>query len=308
MKVFVTGISGQVGAKLATEAASNGFEVFGGHMSRPWLGGPKASVLFDKTDRDAVLKTISEIRPDVVIDTGALHNVDYCETHPKEAMAVNATGTLNLVHACEATGSRLVFVSTDFVFGGTNAPYDEDSTPEPLSYYAQSKLQGERYALSVTRNVVVRPSVIYSWIPASGMPLTSTSGKPMNFAAWLVSQLSAKKSVEIVDDQIASPTLADDLARAILAIVRSRKSGLFHTAGRTPLSRYSFSVEVARKLGLDENLIRPIASAKLNQVARRPSNSSLISDKIRREVGCSMMPLGDALNLFERQATSGQTP
>lgn len=302
MRVFVIGIGGQLGNKLAGYAWSDGFEVYGGHMSRSWSEGLHHSVPFDKTDKDSVSKTLSGLRPDIVIDTGALHNVDYCETHPDESMAVNATGTLNVAEACAREGSRLVFVSTDFVFDGKGAPYTEEANPNPLSVYARSKLLGERNTLANRANVVVRPSVIYSWVQASKMHQASASGKPLNFAAWLVSQLNVRKPVDIVNDQVASPTLADDLAHAILAIIKSGRTGLFHTAGVTPLSRYEFSVRIARRLGLDESLVHAIPSSKLKQAAKRPSNSSLISDRIRRETGHTMMSIDQALDSFASEA------
>jgi dTDP-4-dehydrorhamnose reductase len=304
MKIFIIGIGGQLGGKLASYAFAEGFEVHGGHKSRSWSEGLKHSVPFDKTEKDSVSKILSYAKPDVVVDTGALHNVDYCETHPYEAMAVNATGTLNVAETCAKEGSRFVFVSTDFVFDGIDAPYVEEASPAPLGVYARSKLQGEKYTLASRENVVVRPSVIYSWVQRSKTNQVSASGKPINFAAWLVSQLNAKKPVQIVNDQIASPTLADDLAQAILAIVKSRKTGLFHTAGTTPMSRYEFSIKVAKKLGLDESLIHAISSSELRQTAKRPSNSSLISDRISREVGYAMMPIDRALDLFADEATT----
>ncbi len=302
LRIFIIGAGGQVGGKLAESASEQGFEVFGGHMSRPWADGQRQSVAFNKADRDSVAKALSETEPEVVVDTGALHNVDYCETHPEEAMAVNAIGTRNVAEECARNGSRLVYVSTDFVFDGNGAPYSEGSVPNPLSVYARSKLEGERHALSHTSNIVVRPSVIYSWVPESRRGQGSASGKPLNFAAWLVSQLTAGKQVSIVNDQVASPTLADDLARAVLAIVKSGKSGLFHTAGATPLSRYDFSVKLAERLGLDAALIRPIQSSGLKQAAKRPRDSSLLSERIGKEVGYRMLGIESALDEFAGQA------
>ena len=305
--MFVSGIGGQLGGKLAEAAVAGGFDVGGGHMSRPWGDGARRSVPFDKRDRASVSAALSSFRPDVVVDTGALHNVDYCEAHPDEAMAVNATGTATLAEECARVGASLVYVSTDFVFDGVGAPYSEEAEPNPISVYAASKAQGERNALARVGNVVVRPSVIYSWVPSAKLSQGSASGKPLNFAAWLVSQLGAGKSVEIVSDQVASPTLADDLAGAIIAIVKARKTGLFHTAGATPLSRYDFSVLVAKKLGLDAALVRPTTSSKLKQAARRPPNSSLVSDKVARETGRAMMPIDRALEAFAR-AAGGRGP
>lgn len=135
------------------------------------------------------------------------------------------------------------------------------------------------------------------------------SGKPLNFAAWFVSQVVSGKNVYIVTDQIASPTLADDLARAILALSTSSSAqGIYHTAGATPLSRFESTVKMARKLGLNEALIHPTASSKFKQTGKRPLNSSLVSDRIKNEVGYEMMPIDKALDEFAKQGELTVTP
>ena len=305
MNLLIVGAGGQLGEKLAL--AAQGDQIYGTYKSRPPTSKLSGSFLLDKTDREQVKKVIERLRPDAVIDTGALHNVDYCETHAEEAFNTNARGTQNLANACREFSAKYVFVSTDFVFDGVGAPYSEEATPNPLSVYAESKLEGEKLALSANEGntVVVRPAVIYSWV--NQKQSTSSSGKPLNFGAWLVTQLLMKKELNIVKDQITSPTLANDLAEAILALVRSPREGLFHTAGATALSRYDFSVLLARKLGLDSNLIRPIPSSELKQVAKRPLNSSLVSQKIEREVGYRMRNIDEALEIFADEAREGIT-
>ncbi len=206
--------------------------------------------------------------------------------------------------ATSEINSKFIFISTDFVFDGRFAPYTEESLPNPESVYAISKLEGERAALSRNENsVVCRPAVIYSWVP-TGQTSSSSSGKPLNFGAWLVSQLQARKEVRIVTDQVTSPTLADDLAQAILKLAESTKAkGVFHTAGATSISRYDFSVKVSEKFGFDTNLVRPIDSSQLKQVAKRPLNSSLISNRIKNETGYEMMSIEKALDIFASQAS-----
>lgn len=304
MKILVIGSGGQVGSKLSEKAAENRDEVYGAYVSRPPTVAVTESFALDKTKQSEVEKAISRIRPDAVIDTGALHNVDYCETHKDEAMLVNETGTRYLAEACRNIGSHFVFVSTDFVFDGVNAPYDENAAPNPLSVYAESKLRGEKAALDANpgKTTIVRPAVIYSWVSNKGDTNASSSGKPLNFAAWLVSQLNAKKELKIVNDQITTPTLADDLASAILALVEKQKKGLYHTAGTTALSRYDFTLRIAEKFKLDPSLVHPIASSELKQAARRPNNSSLISEKIAKEAGYHMMGLDRALEEFYNQS------
>lgn len=305
MKLLIIGSGGQVGEKIAEKALSEGHDVYGTYKSRQPTVALRGSYLLDKVDRVKVDKLVSEVRPDVIIDTGALHNVDYCETHSEEAFAINRDGARNLAMASKSVGAKYIFVSTDYVFDGKSAPYTEESKTGPLSVYALSKIQGEENALYFNgpNSIVVRPSVIYSWVPTLKQRESSSSEKPLNFASWLVIQLRANKEVNIVDDQIASPTLADDLARAILALCESSKaSGVFHTAGSTSLSRFDFSLRTAEKLGLQKDLIHPIKTTSLNQRAKRPMDSSLLSERMRKELQYGMMELDKALAIFASQA------
>jgi len=145
--------------------------------------------------------------------------------------------------------------------------------------------------------------VIYSWMATT--QATSSSGKPLNFAMWLLEQLRGGNPVRIVKDQIASPTLAEDLAASIMAIAEAKAGGVLHTAGKTPLSRYDFAMRLARLLDLDSGLITPTTTSELHQVARRPMNSSLVSTRIEREVGYEMMRADRALEAFRRRAEDG---
>jgi dTDP-4-dehydrorhamnose reductase len=304
-KIVIVGAGGQVGEKLCARALKKGHIVYGTYKSRPSQVPISSQSFLDKTNAIEVDRLISNIRPNVVVDTGALHNVDYCETHPEEAYAVNRDGTKYLANASKKTGAKFIFVSTDFVFDGTQAPYSESDAPNPESVYAKSKLQGEQEALEANENTCVcRPSVIYSWVSpsAQAQSASSSSGKPLNFAAWFVSQVRSGKDVNIVTDQIASPTLADDLAGAILALTDNESAqGVFHTAGATALSRFDFTVRIAKKLGLNETLIHPTDSSKFKQSAKRPLNSSLISNRIKKEVGYEMMSIEKALDEFAKQ-------
>jgi dTDP-4-dehydrorhamnose reductase len=305
-KFLIIGAGGQVGRKLSALAKQKGHYVIGAFNSTPVPQNIEKIIAFDKTNEQLTNSHVTDLKPDIIIDTAALHNVDYCESHPEEAMKVNRDGTANVAKSASRIGAKFVFISTDFVFDGKNAPYAEDSEPNPLSVYARSKLLGEHATLSLNEDsIVCRPAVIYSWVVQEGSIVArSSSGKPLNFGAWLVSQLLAGKQANIVTDQITSPTLADDLAGALLAIAENPLTrGVYHTAGATPLSRYEFCVRLAKKMSLDEQLIHPIESAQLKQIAKRPPNSSLVSERIRKDVGYRMMTLDEQLDSFVLNAS-----
>lgn len=299
MRLVVVGAAGQVGRELVVQARTAGHDVLATYNARvPALDGVQLTQL-DKTERLRVIEVVREYRADAVVDTGALHNVDYCEDHPDQAIRVNRDGTANLADAARLIGARFVFVSTDFVFDGAkHGPYVETDPTGPLSLYAESKLLGETAALtSSPLNLVVRPSVIYSWLD-SRFRSASSSGKGVNFGTWLVEEVSHGRSVRIIDDQVASPTLAGDLAGAILALLAANATGTYHTAGSTAISRYRFSERLIRRLGLDPSLVHPVRTVDLNQKARRPANSSLDSGRVRSDAGHSMLTLDQATEQF----------
>jgi dTDP-4-dehydrorhamnose reductase len=301
MKVLVVGAAGQVGHRLIRRTlARNDVAIAGFNMRQPVDSGV-VSEHVDKTDERLCHDVVTRHRPDVVIDTGALHNVDYCEVHPEEADRVNRDGTRFLAEAAREVGSTFVFVSTDFVFDGTRlAPYRESDAPHPESRYARSKLGGEEATLAAsTQNLVVRPSVIFSWWDTR-IRQTSSSGKGMNFATWLLEEVAHGRPVRIVRDQVASPTLADDVAGAIFALLDHRAHGTFHTAGASPLTRYEFSRKLVQRLGFDHSLVSPVMTSELRQAAKRPANSSLSSALLREVTGYSTMDLPTALDRFAR--------
>lgn len=301
MKVLVTGAAGQVGRSLAVQALEQGHEVVAGYNSRrPALHGTEL-IHIDKVDGAEARASILATRPEWIVDTGALHNVDYCELHPEEAFLVNRDGTRNLAEAAAAIGATFVFISTDFVFDGQKpGPYVEGDAPNPRSQYASSKLAGERATATASpSHIIVRPSVVYSWLDSRGRA-ESSSGKGVNFGTWLVEEVAHGRPVRIIADQIASPTLAEDLASAVLALLKSGASGTFHAAGATAISRFQFSVNLVNRLGLDPSFVKPVATAELQQRARRPGNSSLDSSRLTAVAHHRMLELPDALDHFAR--------
>jgi dTDP-4-dehydrorhamnose reductase len=299
MKVLIIGGGGQVGSKIA-EQAKDRFEVCATYQTRKPPLDDSRIFRSDKTNREAIFKVFQETRPEVAIDTAALHNVDYCETHRDEAWAVNVQGTVNVAQACQKHNARMIFVSTDYVFDGTKGDYTEDDNPNPLNQYGKTKLEAENTIARICSSyAIARPSVIYSHVPPTQQE--SSSGKPLNFAMWLTQKLSNHEPVKIVTDQYSSPTLADHLAETLLKLAEVRKNDLFHVAGGTKLSRYELALKIAQKLNLDEKLISPIMTDQLKQLANRPMDSSLSVAKIERDLSLRMPAIDKALDQFSKQ-------
>jgi dTDP-4-dehydrorhamnose reductase len=248
------------------------------------------------------------LRPDWIVDTGALHHVDYCEAHPEAAFRTNRDGTAALARAAQRRGIGYLFVSTDYVFdGGTSRPYLETDPARPVNVYGRSKLAGEEAVRSAGgRTIIVRPSVVYSWIPPAERT-ESASQKSVNFGTWAIDQMAAGKDLRIVDDQMASPTWNEDLARAILALIDREARGTFHATGSTATSRYAFTVALADALGFSSARIRPVSTATLGQAAERPRNSSLDSGRLRATTGFAMPSLHASLVEFSRRYRSPES-
>lgn len=277
--LFITGGSGLLGSKFSY-LTNDDYQITTTHHENP----RKNTITLDITDSEDVIKKITNLNPDSVIHTAALTNVDYCQEHPAEAWKVNAQGTLNMVKACENTGSKLIYVSTDFVFDGKKGMYCEEDKTHPLGHYATTKLKGEEFVQnSGLKYAITRVSVLYGW------------HKKMNFVTWVIDELQKNSPINIVTDQYNSPTLADNVAETIIKIIEKDKEGIYHVAGGEKISRYNFAMNIAEVFDLDSSIIKPIKSSDLIQKALRPKDSSLSVEKIEKEVGVKMLDTKEGL-------------
>ncbi len=291
--MLIIGAGGQVGAKLVEVGVRERHEVYGGYVTRQPPVDREHRVKLDKTQRTESSRAFSQARPEVVVDTAALTNVDYCENHQDEAWRVNVEGSGNIARLCTEFGSKLVHVSTDYVFDGEKGSYLEEDTPAPVNYYGLTKAAAEERSLKACPNtLIVRPSIIYSWTPQREVEMGG--GKPLNFAMWIIKKLANDEPVKIVGDQYNSPTLADSLAEGILQSVKQDLRGILHLAGGSRLSRYEFVVRLAQTLGLDTKLVQEVRTEDMKWLARRPRDSSLSVEKAKR-LGLLVPEIGEAL-------------
>ncbi len=288
-RLLVIGASGLLGNKLI-QLGKDRFEMSGTYKEHAIKSG--GMHFLDVSDMRSALKVIDKVKPDCVIDTHALSNLDYCEAHPEEAWRVNVEGSKNVAEACKKQGSKYIFISTDDVFDGKKLRYTEKDKPNPVNYYGKTKLIME-YALSALdmNYIVARTAVLYG---------TGGLGKS-SFATWLIQRLRSKEKVRIVTDQRNNPTLTDNLAEFLFKLYEKDESGLFHITGKESMSRYDFSKEIARAFGLDASLITPITTPELNQIAPRPGNVNLVSEKAERATGLRTLTVREGLSIFKKQ-------
>jgi dTDP-4-dehydrorhamnose reductase len=298
--VLVIGSTGLVGSKILDVADKLGYEAHGTHNAR--ISNVARSHKLDITDRKATLDLIELLKPVAVVNTAALHNVDYCERHKEEAVRVNVEGTRNLALAASKLGCRLIQLSTDYVFDGKRGDYRESDRPNPPNFYGWTKLESERAASETSNYAVVRPSVIYGWNRFESTGIPSSSGKTVNFAMFVIDRLEKGQSVKVVRDQFSSPTFADNLADAMIRLIEYPKNDVFHTAGRSCVSRYEFALKIAEIFGFSRELVQPVESSEFKQVAERPKNSCLSVDKAERGLGMRFVTVEEGIRSMKAQA------
>lgn len=308
----IIGAGGVLGTKLVERAlaATDGPIVAFTHARgvTPRTPAPRdprvAWAALDIGDAAAVAEAIAQTRPAVVINAAAMTNVDACEEDRDAAWAANALGPRHLAAACVAHGVRLLHVSTDYVFPGDErqpGPYAEDAPVRAVNHYGWTKLMGERAVAEVCEGrvpwLVTRTALVYGYVP----------GGRTNFVRWLAGELRAGRRVRIADDQINTPTLADDLATALLHLAHRGTEGILHVAGPDRVTRLEWAQAIAAAAGLDAGLIDVVSSAQLAQVARRPLHSGLRTLRAEELAGAELrgMLAGLALAGLDAPDTHG---
>ncbi|MCM3150877.1 dTDP-4-dehydrorhamnose reductase [Priestia megaterium] len=251
-KVLITGANGQLGKELVELFTEKGFEVYG-------FGRDK----MDITNQAQVQEVISTLKPNIVLHSAAHTQVDLAESEPEQAFSINAYGTRNVAVAAEAAGAKLVYVSTDYVFDGTNdEPYNEFSPTSPLGVYGKSKLAGEQFVRDLhSKFFIVRTSWVYGKHGA-------------NFVKTMLKLGKERKELSVVADQRGCPTYTLDLANAILELVNTEKYGVYHVSNSGNCSWFEFAKAIFEEAKLDV-VVNPCTTKEFPRPAARPENSVL---------------------------------
>ncbi len=277
-RVLITGAGGQLATALGRTLADQYNILVVGEFEQH---GP----LCDLTDWKQVQATVAAFKPAIIINTAAVTNVDLNDAQPELAQAVNTRGVEYLMTASEKF-ARLVQISTDYVFDGSAGPYLEADLPNPINVYGQTKLAADLLVLEHPGNLVVRANVLYG----------GQDGSEASFVRWVIRSLEAGDTIRIVDDQVNNPTLTDHLAQAISRAIDQDGAGLYNYGGLEFLDRYAFACKIARHFGLPADLIEPIKTAELEQLAPRPLSSGLICSKMIVDLGVKNYAIEDSLN------------
>ena len=305
-KLFVIGVGGLTGSKLV-EIGKDDFEIFGSYNYRD----PKSSIVknvnLDITNSSKIRDILEKIKPDIVINTAGINNVDYCEKYPDEATKINIQAVKEICQITKENGIKFVQLSSDSVFDGTEQlPYEETDYPKPINYYGKTKIQSEKIVLENPINVVVRASVLYGYLSDNLAQIESSSKKSINFGQWLINKLILNEKVKIITDEYSSPIIVDDFARSILHIIKHEKSGLFHSAPKLQITRYDFSIKIAKALGLSVELIEPVSNKELGRDVNTGSNKCLNSKKLSDNLNYKFLTLDESLDLLKSQFREGK--
>ncbi len=281
MKVLVIGSHGMLGRDLVNRLSSLSDQKNPGNEV---IAVDREHV--DITHGEDTAKYIAQVRPDVIVNCAAFSNVDACETQISEAFAVNARGARNVALAGKQTGSKVVHISTDYVFDGTkNTPYLETDKPHPLSIYGKSKLEGELAVQEIKDNcVVIRTAWLFG-------PYRK------NFVTTILELGRKNRSVSVVTDQHGSPTYTTDLSDAIRTAISKDLRGTYHVTNSGTCSRYEWAQKIFELTGNQVSIL-PLKTADYKRAARVPQNSSLDCTKYTTTTGQKMRPWQEALREY----------
>lgn len=289
MKVFVTGVGGQLGHDVINELTSRGYEAIGSDVVDMVASGV-SYVALDITDAKAVEHVITEIRPDAVVHCAAWTAVDAAEDADKQekVKAINVDGTQNIANAAKMVDAKMVYISTDYVFDGQGtAPWEPDCKEyAPLNVYGQTKLGGELAVSSTLEKYFI---VRIAWVFG------------LNGGNFIKTMLKVGKShpqVRVVNDQIGTPTYTYDLARLLVDMIESEKYGYYHATNEGGyISWYDFTKEIYRQAGMDTEVL-PVTTEEYGlSKAARPFNSRLDKKKLTDN---GFVPLPDWKDALQR--------
>jgi dTDP-4-dehydrorhamnose reductase len=281
-RVAVIGSNGQLGSDLVEYWSGRGFEV---------MGLTHADIQIE--DEKSVRAVLGSVRPGIVLNTAAFHNVPQCESQPDVSFAVNGKGSLHLAQACEEFGATYVYYSTDYVFDGAKkSPYTEDDRTNPLNVYAATKLMGEYFASNYCRRAfVLRVSGIYGKVPCRA--------KGGNFVTTMVRLAHEKPEVKVVNDEFLTPTPTADVASATLRIVEGGEPGLYHVTSEGQCSWFEFAQVIFKTLRLATPL-QPTTVDAFSSPVKRPHYSVLENQQMKRSGIQSLPHWREALISFLR--------
>jgi dTDP-4-dehydrorhamnose reductase len=296
-KVLVTGSNGLLGQKLVQILMEDSqYELVAtsrGKNRLPFSSDSFRYISMDITIKKEVEKVISEEKPDFIIHTAAMTNVDQCEKEKEACWKQNVEAVQYIVEAAEKVKSFLIHLSTDFIFDGKNGPYDEEAKAAPLSYYGESKLAAEKIVRkSKLKWAIARTVLVYG---------VAHDMSRSNIILWVKNSLESGKQIQVVNDQWRTPTLAEDLAMGCYLIMENEATGIYNISGKDFLTPYEMAIKTAEFFKLNRSLITKTDSAKFAQPAKRPPKTGFIIEKAMNDLGFDPHSFDEGIRLVADQ-------
>ncbi len=300
MKILITGANGLLGQKLITLLAPNkNVDLIATGRGENRITGLADTFTYqslDITKAGQVDDVITKYQPDVILHTAAMTNVDQCEQEHEACIALNVNAVQYLLEAAEKNNSFFVLLSTDFIFAGDDGPLREDAVPAPVNFYGESKLKAEHLVLaSNVKHAIARTVLVYGITPNMSRS---------NIILWVKNSLEQGKSIQVVNDQWRTPTLAEDLAMGCFLIAKKQAEGIFNISGEEMLTPYDMAIYTADYFNLDKSLITKTDSTKFTQPAKRPPKTGFIIDKAKQQLGYQPHTFREGIGILEQQIQS----
>jgi len=296
-KILITGANGLLGQKLVEQLVQQGkFDVIAtGRGPCRLTGSGYRYQPLDIENEQEVEATLADLRPEVIIHGAAMTHVDECEKHQEACYRANVLATKYLIAAAEKIQSHFIFVSTDFIFSGLDGqnPYTEEAVADPVNYYGQTKLDGEELLKrSSLKWAIARTVLVYG---------LANDLSRSNIILWVKSSLEAGKQIQVVDDQVRTPTLAEDLAAGCIFMAEQGATGIFNISGSELLTPYDMAIETADYFGLNKELIVRTDSTKFTQPARRPMKTGFVIEKAKNQLGYRPKTFREGISILAKQ-------
>ena len=295
-KVLITGSNGLLGQKIVYNLRERkDVDLYATALGENRLISQSGYnfISLDITDKVKVEKVIKNISPDIIINTAAMTNVDACELDQENCWLINVKAVEYIAQSAEKLGAHLLHISTDFVFDGENGPYSENDTPNPIHYYAESKLASENVVKEIcSKWSIARTIIIYG--------ITDNMSRS-NLVLWSKGEIEMGNTINVVNDQFRSPTLAEDLAGGCISIIDKQAIGLYHLSGPKTYSIIDLVYQVADFYNLDKSLINPVSSASLNQPAKRPLVTGFDISKAQKDLDYNPVDFKEGISIMNQQ-------
>jgi len=294
-KLVVTGAHGFVAGSILAQAG-DGWLVHAISRGEPLVQRDNLWwYTFDPLAPDELARILRKAAPDVVIHTAAVADIDFCQTHPEIARAVNVDLTRRVANQCAEAGCKLVFCSTDTIFDGEHAPYDEDDLPGPVNLYAETKMEAERIVARLgAQAVIARLSLVV------GLPVL---GAGNSFLARMVAAFKDGRRVAVPEQEVRTPVDVITAGSALLELAGGNHHGIFHLSGHARISRFKMAQQIAVRFGFSRDFVVAQATATTGRAAR-PRDVSLDNAKVCATLKTPMCTLDEGLSLILQTAAA----